>query len=164
MALSACTYPGAVMHCIDGAVPRPVMTKSFHIEVEDDTGQLLAQSEVTCERYYDANCSVRGNHYAYRRLTEHEGVIAIPAADKGILELTFPACKTLFENQNIHPAHFGRRYIDSTGKSYTHIYYYAAGVDRSGRSGFMFHNEKGDAVWLGDPFTARKTVIEETIR
>lgn len=161
--LTSCTAPGALMLCADSAIPRPVTNKTFEVKVFDEGGALVASGTIACEKYYDSDCSVRGNHYAYRRLTPFEQPFVIHRNKGDKFELTFPRCRSLMENKNIHLSHFGRKYFDAkTGMTYRNIYYYGEGVMADGRTGFMFYNTNREPVWLGDPFTAtRREVTKE---
>ena len=160
--VAACTAPGALMLCADSALPRPITHKTYEVMAFAESGALLASSTIICEKYYDADCSVRGNHYAYRRLTPLEKPFVINLDDGNILEVTFPGCKSLMVDGEIHAYHFGREYLDrNAGLTYSKIYYYKEGVMADGRKGFMFHNASHEAVWLGEPFTA---TIHEVVK
>ena len=107
--LAGCMASYQTVQCIDAQFdrePRPLDKTHFIELVVDGESRSI---EVTCEEYYDAMCSVRGNYWAIRRVgTESQydhGSFLVEHPQFGLLEVPVPSCSDLTLQQEISLDH-----------------------------------------------------------
>ena len=104
-----------VAECIDGAIPRSTSAVGSHRAEIRYGEQAPFAISFSCERYYDAQCSERGNSWRTRQSgTTDEPTMAsyltVQDPDLGRIEIPRPRC---IDTVNLHPADFGFVQVNS---------------------------------------------------
>jgi hypothetical protein len=122
--LSGC----GVVECIDAQIPRSAEQLKEPITVEIAyAGAEVVRREIRCERYYDAQCSERGNRWSIRQAgakDEHEkGLAKIIAPQIGEIVFDLPLCNYVHQGRVttlkwVHPRINGElySYVESHGQ------------------------------------------------
>lgn len=150
--MASCTV-GAAMLCVDGIIPRPTTESTFDIKVIGSNSEFLTKNKVTCVKYYDSSCSVRGNGYRYKRVFEGAEKFQYLLDNGDKIEFSLPSCETLMSHKTIEPPHFKSRYVDSkTGERINKVFYVYAGIKKGRFAGARggFYTNFSDPVYLGE--------------
>lgn len=163
--LASCTAGGLVVQCTDSAIPRLTTEAIFDIKVFSTDGNLLSSNTIECKKYYNSQCSVRGNYYKYERSVTGNERFSTLLENGDKIEFSFPVCKTLMSNKYIEPHHFGRRYVDiKSGKRINKLIYVMKGTKGKGwkgkPEGYMYFNENREPTYLGVQLDPTISVIE----
>lgn len=152
-ALAGC----GVAECIDATIPRPSQRLPGSHEIEITyKNQAAITATITCEKYYDAICAERGNHWSTREVGTSDPpslVRFIDIDDPGLGEIQIPrfGCE-LFKGPA--PQEFWP-FIRVNGETY----FYSSETGE----GYVFIR-RGFALQKIDPAVAKSVTLPFTIR
>lgn len=151
--------PGAVMWCVDSKIPRSAINQTFSFEIYDTSGSVISSASLSCRKYYDSNCSERGNYYRYEQLSATGDThFMTPLENGSSIEFTYPTCKNLLTKGEAEYSHFGRRYIKpGSSERLNNMLYAYEGSRMAGdeklHEGYYYYDEERRLIYLGLPFT-----------
>ncbi|MEH6550666.1 MAG: hypothetical protein V7744_11830 [Pseudomonadales bacterium] len=94
--LSGCTFIPASVGCLDSKVPRvkPEYNQDFLLTYSDTNTGIVTEKLITCEYFYNAQCSARGNYWDWRQSPKiGEYQLTLNDGRKG--KLLYPRCPNL---------------------------------------------------------------------
>lgn len=115
LALSGCMSAS----CLDASIERSPRTIPGENRLEFHVGDDIKVKTFTCEEYYDAHCSVRGNWWSIRETgTQNSGSpsrTTFNDVQGHVLTITTPNCRHIITNRPLNPSHV---FIEIDGRNY----------------------------------------------
>lgn len=100
VSITSCTFPHYLGNCLDASLPRDISaTQAYKISYLDEDNKVVFSTKLICERYYDGQCSARGNKWQWRE--QKAATPFITKSYKGhAIELYPPGCDYLSKGGN----------------------------------------------------------------